>query len=200
MKLYLIRHGQTDWNVAGKIQGSQNTELNNTGIEQAKCLAAGMKERHISRIYSSMQKRAVQTADIIGRSKGIKVTAIAGLEEIDFGKWEGLTLDEIKAAYPKEYNMWKLNPVEVSPPGGENQIEVLKRCAGVIKKIMSESFEDAAIVSHGATLAHMITYMLKDEAEEEIIVNNASITTVNYSPLTQDFMLMELNDTSHLHS
>lgn len=201
MKLYLIRHGQTDWNVAGKIQGRQDIPLNKTGLEQAELLAEGMKRRPVSKIFSSTLERAVQTASAIGRQQNAEIYLIQELAEVDFGQWEGMTWNEIQRSYPKEYERWCRNPVEVAPPGGENQTDILKRCISAVKAILAESREDVAIVSHGATLAHIIAFLLRDNMEaDEIIVENASITTINYSPLTQDFMLLEMDDTSHLNT
>ncbi len=89
----------------------------------------------------------------------------------------------------------------MAPPGGETQDQVISRCAHAIKEILriTGGREDVAIVSHGATIAYLISYMMRNDPDiESIIVENASITTVNYSPLTEDFMLLEMNDTSHI--
>lgn len=201
MKWYLIRHGQTDWNIEGKIQGGHDIPLNETGRLQAERLAAGMALRPVSRIYSSTLKRAMETAEIISRQQKAVLRPLKQLIEVEFGAWEGMTWEEIKRAYPAEYERWNLNPVAAAPPGGETQTQVISRCAWTVKEILKETGgrEDVAVVSHGAAIAHLIAYLLRDNPEEsEIIVGNASITTVNYNPLTEDFMLLEMNDTSHL--
>lgn len=202
MKLYLIRHGQTDWNTAGKIQGSTDIPLNETGRRQALALAEGMKDRPVAKIFSSTLGRAVETARAVGESQQVEVELIPGLEEVGFGLWEGMTWQEIQTQYPEEHRRWSINPVEVSPPGGELRLEVYRRCKKALETILDQSKGikgDIAIVSHGATLAHLISLLMQDDPlEEEIIVSNASITTVNYSPLTGDFVLLDMNDSSHL--
>ena len=85
MKLYLIRHGQTDWNVAGKIQGCHDIPLNETGRKQAQYLAEGMRNRPVTHIYSSPQIRALETARAIAASQGVEVTTLPGLREVEFG-------------------------------------------------------------------------------------------------------------------
>ena len=70
MKLYIIRHGQTDWNVEGKIQGRQDIPLNDMGRRQARALADGMKSRPVAAVYSSPQKRAMETAEAIAGPLG----------------------------------------------------------------------------------------------------------------------------------
>lgn len=201
MKIYLIRHGQTDWNIQGKIQGSHDILLNEMGRRQAEKLAEGMDLRPVTRIFSSTLKRAMETAERINRRQGVEIYPMPQLIEVEFGKWEGMTWEEIKEAYPKEYECWSFRPDEVTPPGGESHDEIMNRCVLTIKEILKRTNgrEDVAVVSHGATIAYLISYMMQGNPEEAgIIVENASITTVNYNPLTEDFVLLEMNDTSHL--
>lgn len=199
MKIYLIRHGQTDWNVEGKIQGSTDIPLNETGRKQAACLARGMEKRPVVQIFSSYLKRAVETAAAIGRSQHVDVDVIRGLEEVGFGEWEGLTWPEIEKRYPKEYERWWLNPVDVAPPGGERQEDIYRRLAHVTEAILAQAHGDLAIVSHGAILAYLVEYLMRNHPmEEEIIVGNASISTLEYSPITKDIAMIQANDTSHL--
>lgn len=199
VKLYLIRHGQTDWNVAEKIQGSTDIPLNETGRHQAACLAKGMERRLVARIYSSSMKRAVETAKVIGSSQKVNVEVIDGLQEVEFGKWEGLTLREIQEKYPEEYSRWRQNPVDVAPPGGETQARIRSRCKQAVETILSQADGDSAIVAHGAILAYVIEYLMRENpSEKEIIVENSSITTMEYNPLTRKVIMIEQNDISHL--
>lgn len=201
MKIYLIRHGQTDWNIQGKIQGSHDIPLNETGERQAEQLSVGMDKRPVKKIFSSTLERAVGTARKIGERQNVDIYLMQGLIEVEFGDWEGMTWDEIKEKYPAEYERWELNPVDVAPPGGETQVDVLKRVAKTMNTIMdmTDKHEDIAIVTHGATMAYIVSYLMRNHPEEsELIVKNASITTVNYSPLTDDYMMLEVNDISHL--
>lgn len=201
MRVYLIRHGQTDWNVEGKIQGSTDIPLNDMGRRQAACLAKGMERRRVSRVFSSTLSRAHETAMAIGESQHVPVHCLRELEEVNYGKWEGLTMDEIAKRYPRELEQWYLSPVEVAPPGGETQTQVYERCAKAIDRILEQTDGDAAVVSHGATVVFLLEYMLQDEErneEDDIIVGNASISTIEYDPETKKFTLAELNDRQHL--
>lgn len=200
MKIYLIRHGQTDWNVLGKIQGRKDTSLNAAGLCQAQLTAKEMNSHPVTQIFTSVQKRAALTALTIGERQKAAVLTVEGLEEVDFGIWEGMTWEEIQHSYPKEYECWLVNPVEVAPPGGETQLHVLERCARAIETILAQAKGDFAVVSHGATLAHIITYLVKGQLEKEVVVENASITTIEYSPLNRDFHIIKINDTSHLEA
>ena len=90
MKLYIIRHGQTDWNVQGRIQGRQDIPLNAAGRSQAQMLAKGMEKRPVTAIYSSPQLRAMETAKALAGNQGVEVIPLPELVEIGYGDWEGL--------------------------------------------------------------------------------------------------------------
>lgn len=201
MNIYLIRHGQTDWNVAGKIQGSTDIPLNETGRNQAACLAKGMERRPVVKVYTSTLSRAYETGLAIGKSQNVPVEKMKGLEEVGYGVWEGMTMEEIQEKYPKELELWYNSPVDVAPPEGESQVQVYERCQRVLDTILSRSEGDVAIVSHGATVVFLLECLLKDtrrDEDEDIIVGNASISTIEYDPETKKFALAELNDRGHL--
>lgn len=199
MKLYLIRHGQTDWNVAGKIQGKTDIPLNETGKRQAACLARGMEKRPVVQIYSSSLKRALETAQIIGDSQKVNVNPMKELEEVGFGKWEGRTNEEIKRQFPREFQIWWDDPLALAPPGGETREQIRTRCRQAAKIILSQATGDLAVVSHGATLAYLIEYFMRDHPMREgIIVGNSSITTIEFDPFTGRTQMIQQNDSSHL--
>lgn len=200
MKIYLIRHGQTDWNILGKIQGSCNIPLNETGRLQAERLAEGMAARPVKKVFSSTLMRAVETAKEVARSQKAYIIPMESLMEVKFGKWEGLTRAEMEKGYPEEYLHWCEDPAATAP-GGESLEEITDRCHRAIEKILGDTGgkEDAAVVSHGAAIVHLISCMAPEGAEDgDIIVENASITTIEYDPVTERFMLLGLNDTEHL--
>jgi len=199
MKIYLIRHGQTSWNVDGKIQGATDIALNEAGRQQAACLVKGMENRPVVQIFSSPLIRAVETAQAIGDSQHVKVELLEELKEVAFGDWEGMTWSAIREQYPKEYERWCINPVDVAPPGGELQADIRRRCKRVIDWILDQARGDLAIVAHGAILAYLVEYLMKDSPlDEEIIVKNASITTVEYQAITKDLAMVQMNDVAHL--
>ena len=110
MKLYIIRHGQTDWNVEGKIQGRQDIPLNDMGRRQARALADGMKSRPVASVYSSPQKRAMETAEAIAGPLGLTVKAVPQLMEIGYGDWEGRSAEDILTTDRELYESWWQHP------------------------------------------------------------------------------------------
>lgn len=199
MKLYIIRHGQTDWNVAGKVQGRKDIPLNEQGRMQARALAAGMARRPVTAVYSSPQIRALETAQFIAEPLKLTVQCLPQLMEISYGSWEGRTAQDILTTDAELYESWWKHPATVAPPGGETLEQVDQRCRLAWEYIQNRMTGDTAVVSHGSTLAHFIVHLLEGQPEaREIIVGNASITTIDYSPEEGICKLMELNDGRHL--
>ena len=183
MKLYIIRHGQTDWNVEGKIQGRQDIPLNDMGRRQARALADGMKSRPVASVYSSPQKRAMETAEAIAGPLGLTVKAVPQLMEIGYGDWEGRSAEDILTTDRELYESWWQHPATVAPLGGETLNQVDERCRQAWDMIRSGMKGDTAVVAHGGTLAHFIVHLLEGQPEaKEIVVSNASITTMDYDP------------------
>lgn len=199
MRLYLLRHGQTEWNIEGKIQGKTDIPLNETGLRQARCLAEGMREREISAVYSSPLLRAAQTAEILAEEKGLSVSVLPELREVDFGLWEGRSWTEVDAEFHEDFRRWEENPAEYMPTGGESRESCRERCRAAMEQILAGTVTDAAIVAHGGILAHVADYLLRNQKEkEEIIVKNASISIIEYDRSTEMGRLLLLNDTAHL--
>lgn len=199
MKLYIIRHGQTDWNAKGMIQGRQNVPLNQEGRHQAECLARGMSSRPVTVIFSSPQQRALDTARAIAKERNTEIQVLPQLEEIYYGDWEGKTASQIPESERELFEAWWRHPVTVAPPHGETLAQVDERCRQAWESIKAHMNGDGAVVAHGGTLAHLIMLLLKGQEDaREIVVDNASITTLEYDPQTGRCHLLDLNDVSHL--
>ena len=110
MKLYIIRHGQTDWNIAKKIQGRQDIPLNERGHFQAQCLGKAMENRPITAVFSSPQIRAMETAIAVASPAGVPVIPVRDLMEINYGVWEGKTEEELLRDDRALYEAWWSHP------------------------------------------------------------------------------------------
>lgn len=150
--------------MAGKIQGKTDIPLNETGRRQAVCLAKGMAKRLWCRSFPATYFVPGRRREAIGDSQHVAVETLPGLEEIGFGKWEGMTLEEIQAAFPAEYEKWCENPVTVAPPGGESLSQIKDRCQKVMEEILKRAKGDLAIVSHGAMLAYVVEYLMRNRS------------------------------------
>ena len=181
MNLFFARHGQTDWNILRKVQGTTDIPLNAEGIRQAESLAQEIISEGIElkRIYTSYQKRAVETAKIVGDRLGLECQVMAGLEEMNLGAFEGHTWSEIEQLYPAELNEWISNKRYNRAPGGESYQMVLERLFASLDKIVDieskERDENILIVSHGAVIMTLIAIKNNVPFEEayKIDIENA---------------------------
>lgn len=203
MRLYFIRHGQTDWNLTGRIQGSLDIPLNENGRNQAERLTKAMKERPVTAVFSSPMKRAAETARWVAESASsdekVPVIYVKELSEISYGDWEGQTMEEILENHGEEYEKWWKDPENGAPPGGESMVQIMERCKTAWEKILKEAKGDVAVVSHGAVLEYLFFLVSGRKIEEETgVVDNASITSFEYSIQTKQAVLLEWNFKLHL--
>lgn len=157
MKILLVRHGETDWNVQKKIQGKTDIPLNEAGINQAQELAEKLAvwKRQIIGIYTSRLKRAAKTAEIIAKRLGKEYKETDGLEEIDLGLWEGLSWEQAAERFPEEYKIWHDNRRYTRSPEGESYQELLERFLPALQKIVRDKQGedgDVVIVTHSADI------------------------------------------------
>ena len=146
------RHGQTDFNVAGRFQGQSDVPLNDTGRGQADRAARRLAEFSPDLIVSSDLSRAAETADSLAHLVGLEPIRDPRLRETAFGDWEGSTRAEVAETWPNELAAW-ISGDDVVPPGGESRSQSGARVAAAITSIVEDSSEDTiAIVAHGAVL------------------------------------------------
>lgn len=187
MKIYLIRHGQTDWNVQKKIQGSSDIELNETGIRQAEELSLRLIEQkyQFDKIYTSPKKRALTTAQIISERIKTEYEIVEDFSEMNFGDWEGLSWPVVQTEYPFAYRKWHENRRYVPTPHGESYQQLLQRVLGALDKILEENFNNIAIVSHSAIIMSLQCYLSNIPFEEmlQFKATNASILEIESEQL-----------------
>ena len=183
MRLIFIRHGKTDWNVQGKIQGSHDIDLNEIGINQAMELSDKLKKLNYNfkKIYTSPQKRALRTAKIISESSKVPYFITEDLKEINMGKWEGLIWKEVEDNYPIEYINWKENRRYNPPPNGESYEDMLQRVLRALHKIINENSNDVVIVTHSAVIMCLQCYITNTPFNKmlKFKTNNAEITEID---------------------
>jgi broad specificity phosphatase PhoE len=134
-RLYVVRHGMTDWNAAGRIQGHAQSQLTDIGRKQAEAIGARLASEPISRIYASDLGRAMDTAQAIARYHGLPVQAEPRVRESDYGAWEGHTMAELRSLYPETVEGWLTEPVTVAPTGGETLEEVAARVGAFVDEL-----------------------------------------------------------------
>lgn len=183
MRIIFTRHGQTDWNILGKVQGTTDIELNETGIQQAMELCDNLMKNNIhpEKVYSSTQKRARKTSEIIADTFQIPMETVHGLEEMNLGDFEGHTWDEIRRLYPKEMEHWFTNKRYIKTPNGESYQIVLERVFQALESILEKERKvgiedkDIVVVTHGAVIMSLLALHrdIRFEEAHNISIGNA---------------------------
>lgn len=147
MRIFLLRHGETDWNLQRRCQGITDVDLNDRGRRQARQIAEYLSTEKINGIYSSALKRALQTAEILRRSHGLAVTVDSDFRELNHGAFEGLTFSDIRDSYPDFLRLWRSEPAQLIIPGGERLVDVEERAwKGVGRIVQFHSSDDTVVV------------------------------------------------------
>ncbi|GLC30611.1 histidine phosphatase family protein [Clostridium omnivorum] len=161
MRLYLTRHGQTEWNLERRMQGWKDSPLTELGISNAKALGKHLKDVNFSEIYSSSVQRAVRTAELVRGDKDIPIILDDNLREIGVGDWEGQVVEDIKQNYAEEYgNFWK-KPHLYKRDNVETFHDVQERAVKVVKEIVEKhkgTDDNVLIVTHTITLKSIMAY------------------------------------------
>ena len=157
-ELWLVRHGQTDWNVVRRFQGNSDTLLNDTGIAQAQTLAATLDGQSFAALYASPLQRAYQTAEVLADHLQLSIQTDDDLVEACHGDWEGMLWTDIKVQYPKLLSQRSVDPVYTRPPGdGETVAEVAARMTAAATRIAQRHPQEKVLIaSHGLSLAALI--------------------------------------------
>lgn len=199
--VYLIRHGETDWNMEGRWQGHADVPLNEIGRRQATVVARRLQTEHIrfNAIYSSDLARAYQTAWEIGAAVRVAVQLLPPLREIDLGVWSGLTMPEIKERFPTEIALLERGQ-DIPRGGGETMAALSKRVVESVSAIAAHhTGETLALVTHGgcirALLAHAHNYK-GDGFKRFPHIGNTSISIVKIHKKRWD--VVSANDMAHL--
>ncbi len=200
--IYLIRHGETDWNRDGRWQGHVDIPLNAVGNQQAVRLAAYLCTSNVrfDAIYSSDLTRAYQTAWHIGAAMSVPVELLPPLREIDLGVWSGLTREQIRQSYPVEYTL--LEKGEDIPRGNAETLAMLRtRVVGVIEAMVAQHRgRTLAFVSHGGSIRMMLGYVCDTfdlAATPCRHIGNTSLSVLHHET-NKGWLVVSCNEMPHL--
>ena len=202
MKIFLIRHAESEWNKRDIVQGQSDPELSQKGRGQAKQLAASLQEERIRVVYTSRLKRALNTARGFADSLKVPLVQEDGLEEMNFGEWEGKAITDINAHYNNAHAKWLLVPSSVDIPGAETAEGFKERAVQAFQKIVKENNgKNIAIVTHGGVIRSIISGILAADLDSLIRgleICNTGITLVEREE--ERLIVKYVNSTAHLNN
>ena len=203
-RIFLIRHGETNWNKEGRFQGQIDIPLNTNGKEQARKTHNYLKEINFNKAFSSSMSRPFETAQIIlQKIQNLEIIKIESLKEISHGLWEGKLEEEIKIEWPYLLKNWHENPEEVIMPKGESIKDVSERSVKAFKEIcLSQDDNDITlVVAHDAVNKTLICDILGLDYSNIWMIKqgNGGITVIDiFNDPDKDHVISAMNITSHL--
>ena len=202
-RIVLVRHGQTAWNREIRFRGQIDVPLDEFGLEQAEATGRYVAARWpVAAVYASWMGRAMQTAAPIARAHDLTVQPMAGLLDIDFGEWGGLSPDEVAQRYPNLLRAWYDAPHTLQIPGGESLSLVRERAlSGLAEVTARHSDETVALVSHSVVNRVLLCAVLGlgNEHFWRLKQDTCAVNVFNVND-NGIFTLVLMNDTCHLQS
>lgn len=201
VRIILIRHGETTWNIEGRYQGQEDTPLSTRGLEQGRLLAQGLKDVPLDICISSPLQRSYQTCKFCADLHKLPVATDARLTEINHGDWEGVLAPDIAKAYPVEFEQWHTAPHLVQMPGkGSECLEDVRRRVRAAFDEYAQKYEGKTILvaAHDAVNKAIICDLLGLGMEHfwQIKQDNTCINVLEYNEGT--WRLVLLNSVNHM--
>lgn len=199
--VYFVRHAETDSNTKGIVQGTTDIGVSENGYRQLEKLSERFKDIKLDAIYASPLIRTVETAKAVNKYHNIDIQTDKGLIEMNFGKFEKMTWDELPEKYPDMFKVWCERIYDFSAENGESMRGVYKRMTETVGSIIKHNKgKTIAIVSHGCALKNYFCYV-KDydftELEKVDWPDNTSVTEVLYDD-KMNHKVVCFNNTDHL--
>jgi broad specificity phosphatase PhoE len=197
MKLYCVRHGETLYNLAGRIQGQSDSQLSPLGRRQCQAVAEALADVDCDAVISSPLSRALESAQCIGEKLNLEVRSEPRLMEINAGIFQGHCWHEIDRQFPEEAARWRSQDPDYRIPGGESRRDLMDRAGAAFEAIRRADDRCAIVVAHGGSLSAAFKALLEIPARHNpFTLGNGSISQAVWE---SDFKLLTLNETAHLH-
>lgn len=179
VKLILVRHALTVDNQKSRLSGHIDSSISEEGKEQIDKITNYLKDFDIDKIYTTTSSRTKDTVKKLSELKSIEIIEKESLKEISFGDFEGLTFDEIKDKYPKEFQNMIEKGYEYKYPNGESLIDSYNRVCIELDNIISNNDDRTILIcSHGGTIRNIITYLISNSYKYHwnFKIDNGSVT------------------------
>ena len=201
MRLIVVRHGETSYNAQRRYTGQSDVPLNALGEVQAAALRDSLAMEHIDAVVTSDLERTRVTARAITHNHGLHLHEDSDLRELAFGEWEGCTYDEVLARDANLVSLWRADPTQYAPPGGETVNQVRDRCARALQRWQTQYPEGSVVwVTHGGLIGVLLCHVLDIDLKRrwQFRHDNASISEMRFH--ADRVVIVRLNETAHIRS
>jgi probable phosphoglycerate mutase len=199
MFLYCVRHGESTYNVEGRLQGQSDLpRLSPLGIRQSEAVAAALANMPIDAIYASPLRRAMETAEVIAGALRLEIRIEPRLKEIDIGIFQDKLRSELEVLYPNDLGRWLSGDPDFAIPGGESRRQLARRGREALETIARAGHQHAVVVGHGGVLVAAVKALLGIPLQEPpLALENGSITTLVFDDQGR-VELITLDQVDHL--
>ncbi len=198
--VYVVRHGETEWNLIGRQQGQLDSPLTNCGSQQAYALAQGLKGRNIEDIYSSDLGRALKTAEIIGNTLKLSIKTDERLRERNLGTLQGLTKKEWQTKFPQEWEHFDSGDPDYCFPGGESARQRYDRAITCVENLVKQHVgQTILLVTHGGILNSLFYRAVNLSLSAPRKFSSCNATINSFSIHNECWRLDTWGENYHLH-
>lgn len=200
--IILVRHGQTEWNRVERFRGRADVPLNEMGIKQAEATGKRIAEKwKPAAVYSSPLSRAVKTAEAIAKRFDLSVQIHPGLADIDYGDWQGLSPDEVRARWGEMLDTWYNAPHLAVIPNGETLSDLRERAMNTVNELAARhAGETILLLGHTVINRIILLGALKLGNERFWRIRQDTCAINLFDAEDGEYTLVSLNDTCHLDS
>ncbi|HET6882200.1 MAG TPA: histidine phosphatase family protein [Pirellulales bacterium] len=198
MILYCVRHGESTFNVEGRLQGQSDTQLSPLGLKHAAAIADMLGKLPIDAVYSSPLSRAMETARPLAAVLKLPIVEDDRLKEINIGIFQGSLAVELADHFPQEAARWRSQDPDFRIPKGESRRDLMTRAQAAFESIHASGHRQVAVIAHGGVLAAAFKALIGVPAERNpFMLYNGSISMLEWDG---QIKLMTLNQIDHLHA
>jgi broad specificity phosphatase PhoE len=198
-KVYLVRHGQTAWNVGEIFRGRADIPLDETGKREVHLAGEALKAETIHAVYSSPLSRSMETAENIAKFHSIPVKPLDAIIDISYGEWEGLSLHQVQQKYPDLSSLWLREPHEVHFPKGETLDDVRLRTMSALDELVGQHVnENIVLVAHRVPNKVICCALLGLDNSHFWRIQQDTASTNLFTYKDGQWLICYLNDTSYL--